>query len=194
MNFTFTPLDLPGPVRVDARAFEDDRGLFTERYKQSSFAEAGIDDVFVQDNVSVSRRGVLRGLHYQLPPFDQAKLVSVVEGEIFDVVVDVRKGSQTFGRWAGETLSAHNLRMLYVPSGFAHGFVVTSDRAIVAYKATHEYARAYERGIRWDDPEIGIDWTLGGLGDERAPELSEKDRALPVLADADVPRTKERNA
>ena len=218
MNFTFTPLDLPGVVRIDAQAFEDDRGLFMERYKQSSFAENGIADVFCQDNLSRSERGVLRGLHYQLPPFDQAKLVSVVDGAIWDVAVDIRRGSSTFGRWVAQELSARNRRSLYVPAGFAHGFLVTSDHAVVTYKTSREYARSYERGIRWDDAELAIDWPLDAVGPaapdatrgthasaaarglkataaaERAPRLSEKDAALPTLADADLPAVKEGHA
>lgn len=183
MNFEFTPLELPDVILVEALAFEDDRGVFMEQYKQSSFAESGITDVFVQDNLSRSGRGVLRGLHYQLPPFDQSKLVAVATGEIFDVVVDVRRGSETFGRWVAERLSAENHRMMYVPSGFAHGFLVLSDEAVVTYKTGHEYARGHERGIRWDDAEIGIEWPLAG----KRPRLSEKDTALPTLAEADVP-------
>lgn len=190
MNFTFTPLELPGLVLIEAVAFEDDRGLFMERYKQSSFAENGITDVFCQDNLSRSARGVLRGLHYQLPPFDQAKLVSVVEGAVWDVAVDIRRGSPTFGRWAAAELSADNRRSLYVPAGYAHGFLVTSDRAVVAYKVSHEYARSHERGIRWDDAELGIDWPLEALGaakPDAAPHLSAKDASLPTLAEAELP-------
>ena len=186
MNFTFTPLELPEVVVVEATVFEDDRGSFSERFKQSAFARAGLTDVYVQDNVSRSEAGVLRGLHYQLAPFDQAKLVGVVSGAIFDVAVDVRKDSATFGRWAGATLSAENRRSLYVPRGFAHGFLVTGDHAIVTYKASHEYARDYERGILWDDPDIGIEWPLDVLGGA-APQLSERDRSLRGLADADLP-------
>lgn len=211
MNFTFHPLELPGVVMIEAVAYEDDRGLFMERYKQSTFAEHGITDVFCQDNLSKSASGVLRGLHYQLPPFDQAKLVGVVAGSIFDVAVDVRRGSETFGQWVGHELSAENRRMLYVPTGYAHGFLVTSETAVVTYKTSHEYARHHERGIRWDDPEIGIDWPLGGVGAGLAgapapkaasesagahtlPRLSDKDRDLPGLSAAELPALKRGNA
>ena len=203
MNFTFTPLDLPGVVLIDANAFEDDRGRFMERYKQSTFAENGIVDVFCQDNLSRSGKGVLRGLHYQLPPFDQAKLVSVVDGTIWDVAVDVRRGSATFGRWLAQELSAENRRSLYVPTGFAHGFLVTSEHAVVTYKTSHEYARSHERGIRWDDAELDIAWPLDALGSadqdpggggRTRPRLSEKDSALPMLADAELPAVKEGHA
>ena len=185
MNFTFTPLDVPGVVLVEAQVYEDARGTFSERFKQSTFAEHGLTDVYVQDNVSRSAARVLRGLHYQLPPFDQAKLVGVVSGEVFDVAVDMRKGSETYGRWAGSVLSEENRRSLYVPAGFAHGFLVTGDHAVVTYKTSHEYARDYERGVRWDDPDIGIDWPLHRLDGE--PLLSERDRALPMLHEADLP-------
>lgn len=189
MSFAFTRLDPPSVVRIDMSAFGDARGWFMERYKQSAFADAGLHDVFVQDNLSRSARGVLRGLHYQLPPFEQSKLVSVIEGEIFDVAVDVRRGSATFGRWAGETLSHDNRRALYVPAGFAHGFMVLSDDAVVAYKTNHEYAPDYERGVRWDDPALAIRWPAGV-----EPVLSDKDRTLPALADADLPPMPEPNA
>ena len=186
MTFTFRPLELPEVVLVEATVFEDERGSLSERFKQSAFAGAGLTDVYVQDNVSRSEAGVLRGLHYQLPPFDQAKLVGVVSGAIFDVAVDVRRGSDTFGRWTGAMLSAANRRSLYVPRGFAHGFLVTGDHAIVAYKASHEYARDYERGIRWDDRGIGIEWPFDAL-EGALPRLSERDGSLPGLADADLP-------
>ena len=152
-------------------AFADDRGYFKEVYSERSYAQAGIADRFVQDNLSVSRKGVLRGMHYDLR---MAKLVQCLEGEIFDVVVDMRDGSPTFKQWDGLTLSGENHRQVYVPAGFAHGFYVLSDRAIVLYKQTALYDPAQERAIGWRDPEIGIEWPLRG----NAPILSPKDAAL----------------
>lgn len=192
MKFEFRRLELPEVVLVEHGVFEDERGWFTERYKQSAFADAGLTDLFVQTNMSHSGPGVLRGFHYQLPPFDQAKLVGVVSGEIFDVAVDIREGSPTFGRWVGETLSAENRRMLYVPSGFAHAFLVTGDHATVTYETTHEYAKEFERGIRWDDEDIGVPWPLERV--RGGPRLSDKDRSLPRLLEADPHPRPEGNA
>ena len=151
-----------------------------ETYKYSEFASAGITEHFVQDNYSRSTKGVLRGLHYQKHPKAQGKLVMVITGEIYDVAVDIRKGSPTWGKWVGQTLSGENHHMLYVPLGFAHGFYVTSDEADVVYNVTGgEYAPEIEAGIIWNDPGIGIDWP------GNSPILSEKDAILPVLKDAD---------
>jgi dTDP-4-dehydrorhamnose 3,5-epimerase len=167
--------ELPEVLVFFPRAFEDARGRFLEVYSAERYAAAGLDARFVQDNVSYSHGGVLRGLHLQHPR-GQGKLVSVVEGAVFDVAVDVRRGSPTFGRWAGYTLSAENAAQLWIPPGFAHGFVVTTERAVVTYKCTDVYVPSAERAIRWDDPAIGIDWPI------REPVLSPKDATAPPLA------------
>ena len=166
--------DLPGVLIVEPKVFGDERGFFMESYNAGRYAEAGLPDRFVQDNLSFSRRGVLRGLHFQNPQ-PQGKLVSVLQGEVFDVAVDIRVGSPTFGRWTGATLSAENKRQFYVPPDFAHGFVVTSDVALFFYKCTDYYAPASEGSVLWDDPEIGIEWPI------ESPTLSEKDRAASPL-------------
>lgn len=171
-----TPTAIPDVLRIQRRVFDDERGWFVEAWNAASYINAGIDADFVQDNVSYSRRGVLRGLHLQRFPHAQGKLVSVLAGEVFDVAVDVRPESGTFGQWVGETLSAENGLQLYIPPGFAHGFVVMSEAAVFSYKCTKLYAPASEIGFRWDDPEIGIDWPLGV-----APIVSPKDRSLPLL-------------
>lgn len=175
--FTFRQTDLPGVVLVESSCFADARGSFAEYHRRSVFAAHGIADTFVQDNYSRARRGVLRGLHYQKPPAAQAKLVTVVDGEIFDVAVDIRQGSPTFGRCVGIRLSPGTL--LYVPTGFAHGFCALSAEATMVYKTTAEYAPELDCGIRWNDPAIGIAWPVTD------PVLSDKDRRLPTLANAD---------
>lgn len=180
MNFTFTRLAIPEVILVEARRFDDERGFVGESYRRSSFAAFGIDDVFVQDNRSRSRRGVLRGLHFQTAPKAQAKLVSVVLGEIFDVAVDLRRGSPHYGRWVGERLSAENGRLLYVPAGFAHGFQVLSDETLLVYKLGAEYDGNHDAGVRWDDPDLGIGWPLPD------PVLSRRDRELPLLAETET--------
>ncbi|MFL6846185.1 MAG: dTDP-4-dehydrorhamnose 3,5-epimerase [Allosphingosinicella sp.] len=160
----------------------DERGFFMESYNRARFAEtSGRDLDFVQDNHSLSRRGVLRGLHYQLPPHPQGKLVRVVRGEIFDVAVDIRRGSPTFGRWRGEILSSENRRQMWVPEGFAHGFLTLSEEAEVLYKTSEYYARDCERSLAWDDPAIGIEWPLEGR-----PLLSAKDAEAPRLEAAEL--------
>ncbi len=169
-----TPTALPEVLLVEPRVFGDARGYFFESYSARRYAEAGITATFVQDNVSRSRRGVLRGLHYQ-HPHGQGKLVGVLEGAVFDVAVDVRRGSPTFGRWVGECLSAENKRQLYLPPGFAHGFLVTSEDALFAYKCTDYYHPETERSIRWDDPRIGIEWPIEG------PVVSVKDHVAVTL-------------
>lgn len=179
MPFQFTPLAIPEVILVEAQRFGDDRGFFMETYKQSDFAANGIAERFVQDNCSHSARGVLRGLHYQLNPHAQGKLVGVVQGEVFDVAVDIRQGSPTYGRWLGEALSVANGRMLFIPPGFAHGFCVLSDFATISYKSTDTYAPDCERGIVWNDPDIGVTWPLAD------PILSPRDQNLPVLNEAD---------
>jgi dTDP-4-dehydrorhamnose 3,5-epimerase len=179
MPFLFTPTVIPEVVVIEPRVFPDERGFFMEGYKRSAFAAQGIADIFVQCNHSKSSRGILRGLHYQKNPKAQGKLVRVVLGEIYDVVVDLRHGGPTYGQWVGLTLSAENKKMLYVPEGFAHGFCVTSEQAEVLYSATAEYAPECEAGVLWNDPELGISWPIA------EPQLSTRDRAWPPLRDAD---------
>jgi dTDP-4-dehydrorhamnose 3,5-epimerase len=166
--------NLPGVVIIEPQVFEDKRGLFMETYHQRRYREGGIAGVFVQDNLSHSVRGILRGLHYQLN-HPQAKLVQVVSGAIFDVAVDIRRGSPTFGQWSGVHLSADNHRQLFVPEGFAHGFCVLSATADVLYKCTNFYAPDDEGGILWSDPDINIAWPL------QTPILSEKDSKYKTL-------------
>ncbi|MFQ5941270.1 MAG: dTDP-4-dehydrorhamnose 3,5-epimerase [Nitrososphaerales archaeon] len=179
MSFKFSRLIIPDIIMIEAQAFMDDRGFFTEVFKQSVFSANGIGTSFTQDNYSHSIKGVLRGLHYQLNPRPQTKLVWVTSGEIFDVAVDIRKGSPTYGKWLGEVLSTKNHRMLYIPVGFAHGFFVLSNGADVVYKVSEEYAPEYDRGIIWNDREIRIKWPLEN------PLLSKKDASLPSLRDAE---------
>lgn len=179
MPFHFRRLDIPDVIVIEPSVFDDDRGVFVETYKQSEFAAFGIREAFVQDNHSRSQRGVLRGLHYQKQTRAQAKAVRVVTGEIFDVAIDIRKGSPTYGKWVAVILSEANRWMLYVPSGFAHGFCVLSDVADVIYKATAEYDPEHERGIVWNDPDLRIAWPIA------RPILSARDAALPPLRTAD---------
>ena len=175
-NFTFTETELRGVWVIDVRSFGDERGYFMETYKASDFASAGLRYSFVQDNQSASRRGVLRGLHFQ-KRFPQAKLVRVLQGEVFDVAVDLRRGSETYGKWTGVLLSGSNRRQLMIPRGFAHGFQVLSDYAEFAYKCDEVYHPEDEGGILWNDPEIAVAWP--GEGE---PILSDKDRRNPTLA------------
>jgi dTDP-4-dehydrorhamnose 3,5-epimerase len=172
---------LPGVLIIEPRVFGDARGFFLESWNRQSFADAGLHLDFVQDNHSRSARGVLRGLHYQLEN-PQGKLVRVTQGAVFDVAVDIRRSSPHFGRWVGVELSAENHRMLWVPPGFAHGFLVLSETADFLYKCTSLYHPPSDRGIRWDDPEIGIVWPDVGV----APLLSGKDAIAPHLADAEI--------
>jgi len=172
--------DIPGVCLIEPVVHGDHRGFFLETYHKDRFAELGIECAFVQDNHSRSRSGVLRGLHYQLGR-PQAKLVRAARGRVFDVVVDLRLGSPTFGRWVGAELSEDNRRMLFSPAGFAHGFCVLSEFAEFLYKCSDYYAPSEERGIRWDDPTIAIDWPLDGV----EPLLSDRDLAWPHLEDAD---------
>ena len=178
MPFIFEQVGIPGLVVVRPRVFPDGRGSFLESYKASEFERGGIRERFVQDNHSISSRGVLRGLHYQLPPDAQGKLVRVLEGRVWDVAVDVRPGSPAFRRWYGIELSEEDHAMFYMPPGFAHGFVALTERAQLFYKCTSEYQKESEAGIRWDDPSIGIKWPLSEV------TVSERDRRLPQLADA----------
>ena len=178
----FHPTQIPDVLLIEPRVFGDERGFFMETYRSERFLAAGIPEAFVQDNHSGSRMGTLRGLHYQIQQA-QGKLVRCVAGEIFDVAVDIRRSSSTFGKWSGGILSAENKRMLWVPPGFAHGFYVLSEWGELVYKATDTYAPEWERTIRWDDPDIGIEWPLiPGL----KPLLSEKDQTGIPLTAAEV--------
>ena len=179
-NFTFHETSIRGVYIVETAVYGDERGYFMETYKETDFRAAGLDYTFVQDNQSSSRRGVLRGLHFQ-KKFPQAKLVRVLRGEVFDVAVDLRRGSETYGQWVGVVLSGENKRQLMIPRGFAHGFLVLSETAEFAYKCDEVYHPEDEGGIAWDDPEIAIDWPEAG---ERI--LSEKDRRHPTLSAAKI--------
>jgi dTDP-4-dehydrorhamnose 3,5-epimerase len=173
-------LELDGVLEIVPKKFGDARGFFSETYSQKRFAEAGIDIGWVQDNQSFSaEKGVLRGLHFQLAPFAQDKLIRVLRGSIFDVAVDLRRNSPSYGKWTSSVLSAEAWNQLLVPKGFAHGFLTLEPGAEVFYKVSAPYAPEHERAVRWNDPAIGIDWPLGGL----APVLSAKDAAAPLLAD-----------
>jgi dTDP-4-dehydrorhamnose 3,5-epimerase len=175
------PTELPGVILLEPKVFGDDRGFFFESYNRRAFREAtGLDPDFVQDNHSRSARNVLRGLHYQVRQ-PQGKLVRVTSGEVYDVAVDLRRSSPTFGRWVGLTLSAANRRMLWVPEGFAHGFVVTSDHAEFLYKTTDYYAPEHERSLLWNDPALGIAWPVEGT-----PLLKPRDASAPPLAAAET--------
>jgi dTDP-4-dehydrorhamnose 3,5-epimerase len=178
----FTPLDIPDVILVEPKVFGDERGFFMETWRQELFAQNGISEPFVQDNHSLSTKGILRGLHYQIKK-PQGKLVRVISGEVFDVAVDIRKNSPTFGKWVGDILSAENRRMLWVPPGFAHGFYVISEMAEFVYKCTEYYAPEHERAIIWSDPDIAIDWPLV---DGIAPSLSAKDEAASSLSAAET--------
>jgi dTDP-4-dehydrorhamnose 3,5-epimerase len=179
MPFRFKRVEIPEVILIEAQHFEDDRGFFLETYRLSEFKAHGIPQTFVQDNRSYSDRRVLRGLHYQKQPRAQGKLVTVLRGRIYDVAVDIRKGSPTYGRWVGLELAADRFHMLYIPEGFAHGFCVLGQDADVLYKVTEEYAPELDRGIHWNDPGIGIQWP------NLNPILSSKDAQLPLLKDAD---------
>jgi dTDP-4-dehydrorhamnose 3,5-epimerase len=174
----FIACDIPGPIIIEPKVFGDERGFFLESWNHAAFAEVGLDLAFVQDNHSRSSRGVLRGLHYQNPN-PQGKLVRVANGRVFDVAVDIRRSSATFGRWIGVELSAANQRMLWVPPGFAHGFLTLEDKTDFLYKCTDFYQPSSEHCLRWDDPALAIDWPL----DNMTPELSAKDKAGKPLAD-----------
>ncbi|UCH73186.1 MAG: dTDP-4-dehydrorhamnose 3,5-epimerase [Rhodospirillales bacterium] len=173
--------ELPGVLIVEPDRFGDARGFFQETWHARRYEDAGLPGAFVQDNLSSSGRGVLRGLHFQHPN-GQGKLVYVLAGEVFDVAVDIRVGSPHFGKWTGLILSADTGRQLYIPAGFAHGFCVTSEIALFAYKCTNFYDRDSEGTIRWDDPEIAIDWPM------TEPVVSEKDRGASLLAQFDIAR------
>ncbi|MBI5883199.1 MAG: dTDP-4-dehydrorhamnose 3,5-epimerase [Elusimicrobia bacterium] len=174
---TFTPLAIPDLILIEGRVFGDDRGFFLEGYRESEMLAAGLPR-FVQDNISRSSRGTVRGLHYQKPPASQGKLMRCLRGKVFDAAVDIRRGSPTFGKWAGVELTDEKNMMLYIPAGFAHGFHTLSDSADILYKTTDYFSLEDDRGIRWDDPAIGIPWP------SRDAKLSPKDLRLPLLAEA----------
>jgi dTDP-4-dehydrorhamnose 3,5-epimerase len=177
-----TRLAIPDVILIEPDVFGDDRGFFFESFNQEKFAEAtGLSPTFVQDNHSKSTKGVLRGLHYQLPLKAQGKLVRVIQGEVFDVAVDVRRSSPTFGKWVGEHLSAENKKQLWIPEGFAHGFMTITETAEFLYKTTNYYSPEHERCIKWDDPDIGIIWAK-----DMIPTLSAKDTKALGLKDADI--------
>jgi len=179
MPFSFKKLSIPEVILVEPKVFPDDRGFFLESFKESTFQENGITTKFVQDNYSHSIKGVLRGLHYQKNPKAQAKLVTAIRGEIFDVSVDIRKDSPTYGKWVGENLSEQNHKSLYVPEGFAHGFLCLSDETDVVYKVNEEYSAENDRGMLWNDPAVGVKWPVEN------PIISEKDKQQPLLENAD---------
>jgi dTDP-4-dehydrorhamnose 3,5-epimerase len=176
MPFAFQRLEIPEVVLIEPHVIADPRGFFMETYKRSEFVAAGIEEIFVQENHCSSKRGVLRGLHYQLSPYAQSKLIRVLSGEVYDVAVDLRPESPTAKRWVGVRLSAANRRIIYVPRWCAHGYCVLSETAEIAYMTSTEYAPAHESGIMWNDPELAIDWPIG------SPTLSERDRKWPAFA------------
>lgn len=180
MPFIFKKLELSGLVLVQPKIFADARGFFAETFKESEFLEQGIELSFKQDDLTLSNKNVLRGLHYQIGPGAQGQMVQVVKGRVWDVVVDIRANSPTFKKWVGTELNDENHYGLYMPPGFAHGFVVLSAEACLYYKCTAEYNPAIERGIKWDDPELDIKWPIS------RPIVSEKDEASPLLKDAEV--------
>ncbi|MCD4666275.1 dTDP-4-dehydrorhamnose 3,5-epimerase [archaeon] len=175
MPFTFKKLEIPEVILIEPKVFKDNRGFFLESFNKSEFTKNGINKEFVQDNFSHSTKGVLRGLHFQLNPKSQGKLVRVSKGEVFDVAVDLRKDSPTYGKWVGIILSEKNMKMLYIPPNFAHGFCVLSEEADFEYKVTKEYSPELERGLIWNDPEIEINWPI------KNPTINEKDSQFPLL-------------
>ncbi|NLI10087.1 MAG: dTDP-4-dehydrorhamnose 3,5-epimerase [Elusimicrobia bacterium] len=175
MPFQFEKTSIDGLILVKPKIFKDERGFFAEEYKKSEFVKAGINCDFVQDNRSKSSKGVLRGLHFQKEPFAQAKLVRCIKGKIWDVAADLRKGSKTYGKWLAFELSEENFNMLFIPEGFAHGFLTLSEEAEVFYKCSREYSPSHDSGIKYDDPFLSVKWPL------REVFLSEKDKNLPYL-------------
>jgi dTDP-4-dehydrorhamnose 3,5-epimerase len=178
MNFLFNKVDIEGLIVIKPTIYYDDRGYFLETYKEIDFKNNGITTQFVQDNHSVSKYGVIRALHYQINPMAQDKLVRVIKGKALDVAVDLRKSSPTFLKWFGIILSEENQLSFYIPHGFAHGLAALSEEVYLTYKCSNEYSKEHERGIRFDDPRINIDWGL------KNPIISEKDRLLPLLNEA----------
>ena len=182
-NFNFITTDIEGVYIIETKVFGDNRGYFMETYNKEQFAEAGLTMEFVQDNQSRSTKGVLRGLHFQTE-HTQGKLVRVTEGEVYDVAVDLRKGSPTYGKYVGVTLTAENKKQFYIPEGFAHGFLVLSENATFTYKCTDFYAPNAEGGIMWNDPDIAIEWPMDGIENI---VLSEKDKVHPTLKELNSP-------
>lgn len=186
MTLSVQALGIPEVKLITPPRFADSRGYFSETYNSANFAAAGIDCAFIQDNQSGSVHvGTIRGLHYQSPPFAQSKLVRVLAGAIIDVAVDMRRGSPTFGQWVKAELTAETGTQIFVPKGFLHGFVTLEPNTVVAYKVDAPYSREHDGSVRWDDPDLAIDWELGG----RTPVLSEKDAAAPLVKDFDTPFT-----
>lgn len=179
MPFNFKKLEIPDVVLIEPVVFKDERGFFMETYHQENFRKAGITEVFVQDNHSHSQKGVLRGLHYQKEPMAQGKLVRCVRGSIYDVAVDLREGSPSCGKWVGMVLTEMSRLMLWIPKGFAHGYIALEDATEVLYKTDNLYSRSHERGIIWSDPQLGIKWPIHG------PMVSRKDGQYPRFNDAD---------
>lgn len=184
MGFNFIPTELKEVVIIEPKFFGDHRGFFSETYKKSEFAAASINLDFVQDNHSCSSKGVLRGLHYQLPPYQQGKLIRVIKGAVWDVAVDIRPNSPTFKKWVGVTLSSENRKMFYIPPGFAHGFLSLSDETHFLYKCTAEYAPSYEGAINYLDPQLAINWPLNQIENL---QISDKDKIAPMLSEAKLP-------
>lgn len=180
MPFKFTKLSIPDVILIEPKIFSDDRGFFAETYKYSEFRENGIETFFVQDNHSISKKGVLRGLHFQNNPNAQGKLVRVLQGAVFDVAVDIRKGSPTYSHWVSLILRAENYAMLWIPPGFAHGVCILEDNTQLFYKTSKEYCAADDRSIAWNDTEINIDWPISN------PNLSPKDRDAKSLKESDA--------
>lgn len=181
MSFEFTPLRIPEVVLITPRVWRDERGVFAEVYKASAFEIQGVQVIFKQVNQSVSRQNVLRGLHYQLPPATQGKLVTLATGRVYDVAVDIRVGSPTYGQWAGVELTAEARTSVWVPPGFAHGFCTLSEEAQMIYYCTEEYAPEQERGIIWNDPAVKIEWPI------ETPILAPRDAQYPILAETENP-------
>lgn len=179
MTFTFKTMQIPDVMVIEPRTFPDERGFFLENFKESEFSAKGITAKFVQDNISYSTYGVIRGLHFQKQPKEQAKLITAIKGKVFDVAVDIRKDSSTYGKWIGEILSEDNHKSLYIPEGFAHGFCSLNKESILFYKVTNEYSKEHERGIIWNDPALNIQWPV------EKPIISDKDKKLPSLANLD---------
>jgi dTDP-4-dehydrorhamnose 3,5-epimerase len=183
-QFKFSKTNIPGILVIEPKAFHDSRGFFMECYNLDDFVKNGFGEPFVQDNHSQSKKGVLRGLHYQLHPSPMGKLVRCIKGKIFDVGVDIRKGSPTFGKWFGDILSGENVKMIYFPPGFAHGFLSLEDDTHVYYKCTGLYSKENERAIIWNDPDVGIKWPQDEVGGKVI--LSDRDQAHPRLKDAET--------
>lgn len=180
MPFEFKKLEIPDLILIIPKVYSDNRGFFLETFKYSDFKKNGIDKEFLQDNHSLSSKGVLRGLHYQLNPMAQGKLVRVVKGKVWDVAVDIRRNSHSYLKWVGVELSEENHKMFYIPPGFAHGFITLEDETHFLYKCTDEYSPDFESGIIWNDPDIGINWPITD------PIVSEKDLVLPLLKDVKI--------